>query len=337
MKTTRPIAAIAKGLNAEDGSLPDWIELLPAGERITGYDGRSWLNDRPQDLLSRFERRPSPLPIDFEHGTEAEPDGKAKDIAGHIVELEIRDGGSVWGRAEWSTLGADKVSSRQYRYISPAFYYEIDSGRILELTSAALTVDPNLSLTALNRRGASLPETERESTMDKEKRRALCCTLGLADEASDDAIMTAVASLKDGKAKAENAAQMPDVQKFVPRADYDKVVGERDTALNTIKRSGEAEIEALIDQAAQEGRIAPASKDYHLAACKASPDGLKNFKAFIEAAPVLDLAQNSGLDRADPAKGKAVLSADEKKVAAQLGLSEEDFAKSLAEDRKGDS
>lgn len=335
MTNSAPIAAIALALNSDGDKVPDWIELLPAGATISGYDGRTWLNDQPEDLVRRFDRRPSGLPLDFEHGTEDLPNGLAKDIAGYIVELDLREGGSIWGKVDWTGLGRDKVASRQYRYISPAFFYDVQTNRVLELTSAALTVNPNLSLTALNRRGAPIPATERESTMDKEKRRALCRSLGLTDEASDDAIMTAVSDLKDGKAMAENAAQTPDVQKFVPRADYDKVVGERDTALNSIKEAGEAEVEALVDQAVKDGKIAPASKDYHLAACKASADGLTNFKTFIESAPVLDVAKNSGLDQEDSAKGKATLSADEKKIASQLGISEEDFAKSLAEEQKG--
>jgi phage I-like protein len=334
MTKTSPIAAIAIALNTgEEGTVPEWIQLLPAGQTVAGYDGRTWLNDRPEDLLAMFDRRPSGLPIDFEHGTEEWPDGKAKDIAGYIVELDLKDDGSVWGKADWTELGREKVGSRQYRHVSPAFFYDTNTNRVLELTSVALTVDPNLQLTALNRRGPSPEPNTSESTMDKEKRRALCRSLGLADEASDDAIIKAVEELDAGKAKAENAAQMPDVEKFVPRSDYDKVVGERDTALNSLKQTADAEIADLVDQAIKDGKIAPASKDYHLAACRSGPEGLKGFKAFIEGAPVLAMAENSGLDTVDPGKGKAVLSADEKKIADQLGLSHDDFAKDLAADK----
>lgn len=334
MTKSSPIAAIAIALNTgADGTVPEWIQLLPAGPSVSGYDGRAWLNDRPEDLLAMFERRPSGLPIDFEHGTEDWPDGQAKDIAGYIVELDLREDGSLWGKADWTELGRDKVGSRQYRHVSPAFYYDLNTNRILELTSVALTVDPNLRLAALNRRGPSPEPNTSESTMDKEKRRALCRSLGLADEASDDAVIKAVEELNAGKAKAENAALTPDVQKFVPRDDYDKVVGERDTALNSLQQSADAEIVELVDQAIKDGKVAPASKDYHLAACRSGADGLKNFKAFIEGAPVLAVAENSGLDTSDPGKGKAALSADQKKIADQLGLSHDDFAKSLAAEK----
>lgn len=334
MTKTSPIAAIAIALNTgEEGTVPEWIQLLPAGQTVAGYDGRTWLNDRPEDLLAMFDRRPSGLPIDFEHGTEEWPDGRAKDIAGYIVELDLKDDGSLWGKADWTELGREKVGSRQYRHVSPAFFYDTNTNRILELTSVALTVDPNLQLTALNRRGPSPEPNTSESTMDKEKRRALCRSLGLADEASDDAIIKAVEELDAGKAKAENAAQMPDVEKFVPRSDYDKVVSDRDTALNSLKQTADAEIADLVEQAIKDGKIAPASKDYHLAACRSGAEGLTSFKAFIEGAPVLAVAANSGLDTVDPGKGKAVLSADQKKIADQLGLSHDDFAKDLAADK----
>jgi len=38
---------------------PLWAELIPAGEQITGRDGRSWINDNP-GALSRPFRRTTP-------------------------------------------------------------------------------------------------------------------------------------------------------------------------------------------------------------------------------------------------------------------------------------
>lgn len=331
-KQTRPSLVYA-ALNASDsGKAPEWIELLPVGERITGRDGRAWINDQPDVLVAQFNAGGVHLPIDFEHGSE-ELDGLAKDIAGWITDMENR-GGAIWAKAEWTDLGNTKVSSRQYKYVSPVFYYDAESLRILQITAAALTVNPNLHLTALNRSELSTPPMK-ESTMDKEKRRALCRSLGLADEASDDAILKATEALQGEKAKAENAAKTPDLQQFVPRADHDKLKGELETAQNSLKQGADAEIVKAVDAAIAGGKIAPGSKDYHLAACRASNEGLTAFKSFVDAAPVTDLAKNSGLETQDPAKGKAALSADEKLIADQLGIAHEDFAKNLTAEEKG--
>lgn len=333
--TAPSIAYLACALNVEGGAaVPEWIELLPAGERVAGYDGRAWINDRPQELVARFARRPSPLPIDFEHGTEGEPDGRAKDIAGHVVGLEVRDGGAVWGRVEWSDLGANKVSTRQYRHVSPAFFFDRKGGRIHELTSVALTVNPNLSLAALNRR-SDPPCSKNEALMNVETRKALCRKLGLADEASDTAILDAVTRIEDEKDKALNAAKTPDLGQFVPRADHDKVKADLEIARNTLKAREDEDVVALVDGAVAAGKITPASRDYHLAACRSGPEGRSAFKTFIGSAPTTDLARDSGLAAADPEQGKATLSADEKKIARQLGLSEDEFAKDLAARRTG--
>lgn len=36
----------------QDGSAPEWLELLPAGQIVTGRDGRTWINDQPEGLLA---------------------------------------------------------------------------------------------------------------------------------------------------------------------------------------------------------------------------------------------------------------------------------------------
>ncbi|EFO30942.1 I protein [Roseibium sp. TrichSKD4] len=314
------------------GQAPDWIELLPAGQAIVGYDGRTWINDNPQKLIDRFAARPSPLPIDFEHASEREPDGRAIDVAGHITELEIRDGGSIWGKSDWSELGRNKVEGREYRHISPAFWFN-RSGHLLELTSAALTLDPNLKLTALNRSQRSVDldthhDSEGTSSMDKEQRKALCRKLGLADEASDNAILDKVGGLAEDRDKALNRAEHPDLQKFVPRADYDKVKGDLEKAENSAKERLAQDAESVVDQAIKDGKITPASKDYHLATCRASADGLKAFQDFIGKTASTSLADSSGLEDKDPAQ-KATLSRDQKAIASQLGIPEEEYAKEL--------
>ncbi len=68
-------------------------------------------------------------------------------------------------------------------------------------------------------------------------------------------------------------------------------------------------------------KIAPASRDYHLAACKTDPDA---FKKFVETSPVLDITKESGLDDENiPAEG--ALTAEDKAMCSALGLSEETY------------
>lgn len=143
---------IARALNfALDGTIPEWIQLLPAGPTIQGTDGRAWTLTDPADLITAFQRRSTPLVVDWEHSSEHRaPQGLEAPAAGWIHRLELR-GGAVWGNVSWTPKAAQQIQAREYRFLSPVFMHEKDSGRIVRLSSVALTNQPNLAMTALNR------------------------------------------------------------------------------------------------------------------------------------------------------------------------------------------
>jgi len=136
-----------------DGTPPKWVEIIPAGPRVTGRDGRSWIFGpaEGQSVLSDFTSNGAPLPVDWEHATEYRaPKGEEAPASGWIVQLELR-AGALWGKVEWTPRAAAQLRRHEYRFLSPVFAYNKDTGRILKLSSVALTNTPNLHLTALNR------------------------------------------------------------------------------------------------------------------------------------------------------------------------------------------
>lgn len=306
----------------QDGSVPDWIELLPPGPVIRGKDGRTWRHDNPAELIAN---QTLPIPLDWEHATELKaPKGEQAPAAAWIEELQLRDG-ATWGRVAWNAAGQASVASREYRFISPVFLYEKQSLRVLQLASAALTNRPNLPLQALNR------QKELLEAMDPDTQ--ILNALGLAEGARVTDVVTAINALKAEResAKAElalatNRADTPDLTKFVPRADYDAAVERATNAEQTLQAQAdvarEAEIEAAINAALDAGKIAPASVDYHKAAC-AEDGGLDRFKAFVDAAP--KLLVDSGLDDKEPPDANRTLTADEKALCQQMGLDEAEY------------
>ncbi|MEE4376109.1 MAG: phage protease [Candidatus Competibacteraceae bacterium] len=165
------------GLNPElppNGAAPDWVELIPAGPSIIGRDGRSWLNDQPDAIVTAYQNQRIPLVIDWEHATERRaPQGEEAPAAGWLVALQNRLG-AIWGKAEWTTRARNQIGNREYRFLSPTFLYHKSTSRIAALTSVALTNQPNLHLTALNQRAplpAILPLTETET--------AICQRMGI--------------------------------------------------------------------------------------------------------------------------------------------------------------
>jgi phage I-like protein len=301
------------------GQAPEWIELIPSGATVVGRDGRSWLND-PAAVIAAFNAGGRDLVIDTEHSTEIRaPHGDPAPAAGWITALESRSG-AVVGRVAWTPAGAAAVANREYRYISPVFTYERQTGRIVQLTSIGLTNRPNLRLAALNHRQSE------EDTMLKK----LLTALGLAETATEEQVLNAVSTLQGDLQTARNRAQTPDLALFVPRADYDVVLGRAANAEKALADKARTDLDAQIERevgaAMQAGKITPATKDYYMAMCR-QQNGLEEFRKFVAAAPVI--GDPSKLDRMAPVTGKA-LNAEELDVCERLGISEEQYRKTAA-------
>jgi phage I-like protein len=320
------IAINTMEIPTDQGPVPEWVQLIPAGA-VIGRDGRSWNNSQPEEIVASFVVLARDLPIDIEHATELKgPRGNPAPAVGWIQELTVRNG-EIWGRAEWNEQGKSLVGERAYRYLSPVIVYDRASGRIVGVTSVGLTNQPNLKLPALNQsqsnEGADGPE---ESIMLK----ALLAALALPETATEAEALAKITGLKSDLATAANRAENPSLEKFVPRADYDAALARAtnaETAINTIKSEQlENDITTAIDAALQEGKITPATADYHRAQCR-QEGGLTRFADFCKAAPVI--AGDSGLDgKSADGSGKA-LNAEEKKVCAALGISEEAYLKAI--------
>lgn len=270
----------------DDGSVPEWVELLPAGPNISGRDGRSWILN-PQTVVRAFVANQAPLPIDWEHASEVRArQGLDAPAAGWISALEVRDE-AIWGKVDWTEPAAQQIRARQYRYLSPVFLFSAKDHSIAALVSAGLTNQPNLQLTALNRiedNPMTLPI-------------ALCTALSIPTDADEKTALAAIDKIKADLAIATNRADAPSLEKFVPRADHDAMVLR---AINAEKRISEmekaaqdAEIEGLIQSALTAKKICPATAEYYRANCRRE-GGLAEFKSFIEKAPAL--LTDSGLD-----------------------------------------
>jgi phage I-like protein len=310
-------------LNFEGGATaPEFVQLLPAGPRLVGIDGREFTLADPALLLPVVAARPAELVIDYDHATDlAAPKGLPAPAAGWIKELIVRDG-ALWGRVEWTAKAAAAIAAREWRYLSPVFNYDARDGSIVELIGASLVNRPNFKLGALNH--------EQGNHMLKD----ILAALGLAEAATAADAVTAINALKTEKQTALNAAATPDLTKFVPRADFDAALNRASVAEAKIKADAEAahqaDVAREIDAAIKAGKVAPASKDFYVATC-ATVDGLAAFKKHVDTLP--SAFAPSGLGRKDPAAGGATaLNAEQREVALAMGLDEKAFADHLAKE-----
>lgn len=323
--TELPEGTVCIALNFElsdnDGKLPERIVLIPAGKVIEGRDGRSWKNDNPQRVIDFLTAGNRELVLDFEHSSEIKaPKGEPAPAAAWLSDFALDADGAVTAAINsWTPDGEKAVNDKAYRYISPVILYDQKTMQIAGISSVGLTNRPNLFVPALNHQ-------EKENVMELA---LLLKALSLPPDATFQQALNSIGKVQGDLQVALNREITPDLQKFVPRADYDQVMTR---ATNSEKKLADINKEALetsinseVDQALKDGKIAPASKDFYIAMCR-TDDGLNQFKKFLESAPVIGDPSNLGSKDLDKAQGKA-LNAEQKTICTALGISEEEFQK----------
>jgi len=186
------MSTLPEKVNAGDET---WVQLAPWGRYPN--DGVDQILDEEagRALCMEFDGE---VLVDADHASE---NGGSTEALAWIVRLECRDDG-LWALFRWTDTGAEAVSGRRYRFVSPA--WTVDSaGRPVRLVSVALTNRPNIpSKPILNSAaGGSGEHNNKETRMDK-----IIEALGLAADADEAAVLAAIQALQAKIAEQEEAA-----------------------------------------------------------------------------------------------------------------------------------
>jgi phage I-like protein len=150
-------------------------------------------------VVAAFVAHGMPFPVDYEHQSiEAETKTGPTPAAGWIVALESRQDG-LWGQVEWTAAAAAMIAAREYRYLSPVFFFAPKTGAISALAGAGLTNAPNLHLRALSR------AQHQESRMDELLER-LRYMLNLPTLATPEEVVAELQKLVDKLGATDTAA-----------------------------------------------------------------------------------------------------------------------------------
>ncbi len=190
-----------------------WYHLVPVGEYPHADSQSVQILDRAAltAIANRFTQEASKpsfagLLIDQEHFS-YDP-SRSSEAFGWLKELQVRDSG-LWGRIEWTDLGQEALANKRYKFISPVWMpadvQRLGDRRIrpLRLDSAGLTNNPNLRgmIPLVNRAGAERAHDSVTNTAKPMK--SVASALGLAPEASEEAILVAVQTLSNRAKSAE--------------------------------------------------------------------------------------------------------------------------------------
>ncbi len=306
--------------------VPEWVEVLPPGPTVTGRDGRTWSYDPAQVLAAtKAHTAGADLPFDYVHATELKaPQGEDAPASGWAREYRINERGAIEARVEWTAKARNAIAEREYRYISPVFTYD-DAGRIHRFSSFGLVNKPNLLTKALN---AEQPTTENIPMLAA----AIRAALGLPETATEDEAVAAIKALKEAKETALNSEKAPSLQLYVPRGDYNALEQRARNAEQQLKQREEDELKTAInteiDAALKAGKITPATKAYHLAACQ-EEGGLERFREFVKAAPSVTatVVPEGKVDE----QNKTALNAEQQQAARMFGMTDAQYLKHISE------
>lgn len=283
-------------------------------------------------IIARHASRASDILTDYEHqALLSESNGKPVPAAGWIDPRSLvfkADGPDpgLYGAITWTANAATAIGADEYRYLSPVFAYDPESGEVLDLAHLSLTNTPAIDepiLAALSARRLT-----QETPPVNETLKALLAALGLPAETPEKDALTAVAALK---AKADGAdtqiaalkAATPDPARYVPIDTMTAV--QTQLAALTAQVTG-SEAARVIDAAIDAGKLIPAQRTW---AEELGKSNLAALKAFVESAPQAMPANGvSQTNGKAPAAQPGQLTESELAVCKAMGLSHEDFLKS---------
>jgi phage I-like protein len=218
------------GMDGEIRVPPTEFRLFAAGETET-EKGKYLFDDvAAASVMEAYGRRKVDLTMDYEHQAMADPPIEAPASCSRWVP-QIRNG-ELWAtEVKWTPRAYGYLANGEYRYFSPAFAYEKDSGRVTEVLNVALTNIPAMRGIAPLVAASRLETGKEKPAMDWEQK---CKEL-----------MTQLETLT-GKLSALEAANSDLTQKLSaatagPAAEAAKEVGELTATLSlpATARSGE--------------------------------------------------------------------------------------------------
>ena len=258
------VCEAAFDVTAPTGGLAGSVHLLPRGE-VVARDGRRWKVSDPRAVVAATKAyaNGAPVAIDYDHQlVHTNANGKPAPAAGWMTDFEVRADG-IWASVEWTKEAADMLAARKYRFISPVFQYDSQTGEIGRIYHAGLTNTPALTLTAL---ASAENEMTNEAGLTAQLRRLL----KLPEAATADAIIESVRGLQG------LAAASASPERFVPIETFQEVTAE----LNRTRRGVSLDAATMaVDREIEAGRLVPAMKAWAVDLCTVNKPA---FDTFVE-------------------------------------------------------
>lgn len=151
---------------------PTAFRIIPAGA-FSANDGRpngNWFlsENIARSIIAKAAQGQQDYLIDYEHQSiDNHVNKKIVAAAGWFKQLEWRPDGLYVVDARWTPKAKAMIEGEEYRYISPVFGFDKDSGNVTNLYCCALTNTPALmGLTDLSRAAATAQRQGQSEALD---------------------------------------------------------------------------------------------------------------------------------------------------------------------------
>ncbi|MFK3859293.1 phage protease [Pseudoalteromonas rhizosphaerae] len=365
------VAACCFASEINEQGISERVMVMPDGY-FKSHDGRpfdvpanAWLLDQTafELLKSTASTRTNDYHFDYEHQTlHAEENGKPAPASGWFnpADLEYVPGEGLYAlNVRWTPSARAHLKNDEYRFISPVFHYDKQTGRPTKLRHFALTNDPavdgmdkvavlksslNSTKTHVNNGDTPMNAAQKllsllgvtvdgDNVTDADYTQATTALAALkakADEA--DTLTTQLSNANDAVAalKANSPNAEVNLAKYVPVETYNAL----HTEMVALKSSSATQsVEQEVNKAKQDGRIIASEVEYLTSL--GNQQGVAALKAVLDArSPIASLTAQQTTHTPKPEQDKdglAALTAEDKYAADQLGLSHAAFAKAKQE------
>ncbi|MEJ1402565.1 MAG: phage protease [Candidatus Sedimenticola sp. (ex Thyasira tokunagai)] len=319
------------------------LQLFPAGEfdalqgAMLGSGPWNINTDSAARVIARAAARKNDLVIDYEHQTlKTAANGQPAPAAGWVkpVSLEWREGEGLFARSpDWTDKAAAHIDAKEYKYLSPVFSYSKKSGEVLDILHIALTNTP--AIDGMSEVGAlaaakfdlSQPPHE-ENSMNEE----LLLALGLKPGATEEEALAAASALLHKVTDLEKQVEEKDEAIAAATAATPDTAVAAMSAMRTELADLKAqvngnEIDDLVTAALTTNKLVPAQEQW---ARDLGESDLPALKGYLDSAQSIAALKGQQTDENNlDEEGKTVLTDAQLAVCSQMGVSPEDYLKTL--------
>ncbi len=252
--------------NAEPG---EWIKIIPIGSYPFHHNGaHDVTREHVDQMVANFKSTEKELLIDWEHQSLW---GNTK-AAGWITDIEAREDGLYCKYPEFTKTAKAQIDDREYRYFSPVYKLESINkngesiGAIVD--SVAITNRPYFD-NEIDHIGNSestgesdhneIRNTPKNHSIDMKLNKEALAKLGLDENATEEQVNDAI--LNSAEPTAEETTEEPEEVITNSSEEMPQWAKDLNKKFDAQEKANQAaQVDALINSAITDGKIAPADK-----------------------------------------------------------------------------